>query len=429
MNVPVIASSILQRYPSQVAGLDLDSFFDSLNLQSDKAANFTLASGAVSQWNDLSPAGRNATQGTAANRPAYNSGNISFDGVNDVLNFTEFAAHTFSFYLVYKLNSLATDQYLIGSPVAGAVYLRHYANTNSGLFWHALELTNIFGGVGGQIRYTLWGEDKYQVLSIRRNQGTNIAKVNGRTLARSGFTGGATVVQRFAHLGKGASAFGNAIIKAACISSEYFDDETDAEITDALFSRYALPEVSDSIVGFGDSITFGQGATPNTSSGWLNLLGTLKGKTIKNLGLSSSWLTNGGAVATGIGRWNTEIAEKPYSDTICILYGTNDSNFSVSASLFESNLRTIVNGFIDLGYAANKIFIGTVPYKVGDATAAVTQGYNVRITNICSDLGLSPPADVYNQMKAVGDSCMVDNLHPNNTGHLIIRDAFAAIMP
>ena len=65
-------------------------------LDASDASTVTTVSGAVSQWNDKSGNARNATQTTAANRPAYttaglNSLNvITFDGSNDHL------VHSFS---------------------------------------------------------------------------------------------------------------------------------------------------------------------------------------------------------------------------------------------------------------------------------------------------------------------------------------------
>jgi hypothetical protein len=54
-------------------------------LDAADASTITTVSGAVSQWNDKSGNGRNATQATAANRPNYSANTISFDGSNDSL--------------------------------------------------------------------------------------------------------------------------------------------------------------------------------------------------------------------------------------------------------------------------------------------------------------------------------------------------------
>ena len=61
-------------------------------LDAADASTITTVSGAVSQWNDKSENGRNATQGTAGNRPAYSSTGfnsrpgVSFDGTDDFMS-------------------------------------------------------------------------------------------------------------------------------------------------------------------------------------------------------------------------------------------------------------------------------------------------------------------------------------------------------
>jgi hypothetical protein len=60
-------------------------------LDASDSATVTTVSGTVSQWNDKSGNGRNATQGTAGNRPTYTTAGqnglnvITFDGQNDWL--------------------------------------------------------------------------------------------------------------------------------------------------------------------------------------------------------------------------------------------------------------------------------------------------------------------------------------------------------
>jgi hypothetical protein len=68
-------------------------------LDAADATTVMTVSGAVSQWNDKSGNGRNATQSTAGQRPAYNetinSKNvITFDGIDDTLNTASFTFST-----------------------------------------------------------------------------------------------------------------------------------------------------------------------------------------------------------------------------------------------------------------------------------------------------------------------------------------------
>src|SRR5690606_11965165 len=153
---------------------------------------------------------------------------------------------------------------------------------------------------------------------------------------------------------------------------------------------------SDAVVGFGDSITVGQGATTPLTGGWLSLLSNLAGKPRKNFGISGSRLTVYDE-NSGVTRYKTQVIERPYSDTICILYGTNDVE-QVSGDEFQAALETVLDGFINAGYSKTKIIVGTIPYRLGDDASAQVADFNARIVNVCAELGLPSPADVYNSM-------------------------------
>jgi hypothetical protein len=85
----------------------------SLWLDAGDASTITLNSTTVSQWNDKSGNGRNATQGTAIQQPTYTSnsqngyGIISFDGSNDNLDISSTTVITsgnanFGVFVAYK---------------------------------------------------------------------------------------------------------------------------------------------------------------------------------------------------------------------------------------------------------------------------------------------------------------------------------------
>ncbi|MFM6604596.1 MAG: hypothetical protein ACKPH3_11045 [Dolichospermum sp.] len=68
-------------------------------LDAADSSTITLNGSTVSQWNDKSGNGRNATQATAANQPAYNETQnglrvVTFDGTNDTLNTVAFTFPT-----------------------------------------------------------------------------------------------------------------------------------------------------------------------------------------------------------------------------------------------------------------------------------------------------------------------------------------------
>ena len=93
----------------------------SLWLDAGDASTITLNSTTVSQWNDKSGNGRNATQGTALQQPTYTSnsqngyGIISFDGSNDNLDISSTTLITsgnanFGVFAAYKAKA-ATNSY------------------------------------------------------------------------------------------------------------------------------------------------------------------------------------------------------------------------------------------------------------------------------------------------------------------------------
>jgi beta-glucanase (GH16 family) len=85
----------------------------------------TVVSGAVSQWNDKSGNGRNATNSTPANRPQYVSGalnglpTVDFDGTSDVLGVGGSGFGVWSFFVVFNAED-ANNSFLNWSWVFGS---------------------------------------------------------------------------------------------------------------------------------------------------------------------------------------------------------------------------------------------------------------------------------------------------------------------
>lgn len=406
----------------------LKTYMDQFNVQSDNPSNFTLVGGTkISQWNDLSPQLRHLTQSTDARRPLYNGGSPLFDGVDDVLQTAaQFQLSTFSFYAVVKSTTIpGTAQGIVGGSTTN--YIGKQTSRQIGL--------DNSGNGGGNLRYILYGDESYMIISYRRTAATISIKVNGRTLIfQSGVPASAN--HNFRFVGSGAFGSGSipwiGTIRAVCISSAYLTDGQDAGVLSQLFQKYALPEADNAIVGFGDSITYGQGATNSFTTAWMPLLAAAKGRPYKNYGIAGTTCSNVAASPNnGQSRWNINISERLYDDYICILYGTNDISAGgvYTATTYETALIAIISGLIAQGYAASKICVGTVPYRLADAFASTIAQYNTKIVSITSTYGLAPWADVYATMKAYGDGCMADGVHPNDIGHQIIANAFNAVLP
>lgn len=114
-------------------------------LDAADASTVTTVSGAVSQWDDKSGNGRNATQIAAGNRPAYTSGGLNslnvltLDGTDDWLSLPDTTNPT-------------------GSNAVFAVYVPQLTGVSGGIiarayYWGSWYLTT--GNTGTSIRYNI----------------------------------------------------------------------------------------------------------------------------------------------------------------------------------------------------------------------------------------------------------------------------------
>lgn len=396
----------------------LNLYADKLNLQADKAANFVTSGGLISQWNDLSPSANHATA-TLTARPTLTGLNPTFNGTANYLTLTtEFQATVFSVYFVIKNSATGT----LKVPIGGVSVANTYVS-----FGQNLGQMNFISGANS-FQTNCWGDEFYQVISLRRNGSTWVAKCNGRTLQILSNSWGAAVASVFGYIGRTSGGFyWNGIVKSVVMSSQYLSDSADIGLTNQLFTKYALPESSTAITAFGDSIIYGTGASTRTN-GWAFKLATAKSRAIKNFGISSTPLSNSAAFANnGQDRYATQVVERPYSDTICMMYGTNDISYGYSGANYQAAANAVVGGFVTAGYPTNKIYIVSIPYRQTDALASTVQDFNSRMQTVCTSYGVTF-IDVYTPMKAVGDSLMADIVHPNDAGHQLIADTVAAII-
>lgn len=355
----------------------------------------------------------------------FNTLNLQGSDVNGTDLGVEISLNTYSIFIVAKATSVPVSrQILLGGTSASDFISMEEQATQTRL----LKINNVSSG-GVDRNFRLWGEEYYEVIAIRRNTSTIYAQTNNRELITLDGSSDSNVT-KIGHVGKASDGSNPFIgtIRAVCISSTYLSNDDTEKAIDDLFTRYNLPETSDAIVGFGDSITFGSAASNRLTTAWLPLLAGALSKPFKNFGISGSSLS-GATGDGGLARYGRQIAERPYSDTICILYGTNDVTGGVSSTVYQYALENIVKGLLLYGYTPNKIIIGTIPYQLSDANAATIATYNTVITNVCTLFGLNSPANIYDAMKnGGGDSIMDDTVHPDNTGHQIIADTFENVI-
>jgi lysophospholipase L1-like esterase len=180
------------------------------------------------------------------------------------------------------------------------------------------------------------------------------------------------------------------------------------------------------MVAFGDSYTVGLGAS-SKSNAWAYKVATSLSLVVANAGISGSrFQDTGGDTTSGYSRYARDLVEVVPNDKIFILYGFNDiTQVGASAAQYQTQLDAMIADLIDKGYDPDNIYIGTVPRMYGDANSATVQAYGDAVRAVCTAYGCHC-AEVYAAQVANGGDSLFDgdHLHPNNTGHQVIADAF-----
>lgn len=385
---------------------EFNSRMDQLNLQSYSSSFFTTVSGAISQWNDLSPAARHATQGTAANRPLLTSGVPTFDASNDRLDLaTEIDLTQFTLYIVCKKTSaLATS----GAPFASRTRLDYcqYSNLRQAFFAKA---------AGGFTPYNLGSLENEHVLSIRMNGSTSDFKCNDRFLLNlsNSLTSGSFLIGRIGSTSTGSIPWGGTI-KAMCVVTGNVSDAHHNEHINYLMNKYSIPVASEfGVIGFGDSITQASGLTP-----WINTVGINLGIPWINLGVAGTLFTNySGQVNNGYSRFERQIITRPHTDYIATQYGINDIA-TVSPANFYAQYKPYVQRLKDVGYPEDKIVLNTLTRGTGNQGAAGREGINDMIRLVAQEEN-TLSTDIFALMNAHADPDSLmdpDGLHLNQLG-------------
>jgi len=164
-------------------------------LDAADASTVTTVSGAVSQWNDKSGNGRNATQATPGNRPAYttaglNSRNvITFDGADDWVGL---ASSIFSNQLSFSWYAVATRT----STATQALLTERFDSNNAMVGYIAVDTTSILNRAGGtsssviieQTENTSFPTNSAQILESVQAPTLGTAFRNGTSVATNSST-------------------------------------------------------------------------------------------------------------------------------------------------------------------------------------------------------------------------------------------------
>jgi hypothetical protein len=170
-------------------------------LDADDASTFTYSSGVViSQWNDKSGNGRNATQATVSRQPtrATSPARVVFDGSNDVINTSAtYDGNIFTTFVVCRFSS-TTQQTLIGFGTGGTQIYFPFYDGASGPKTFYLQTDAGFGtfsdtvpasSIEVEIRYDGTGSTKADKMKFRYEGSDRTLSFTGSivtTLARSG---------------------------------------------------------------------------------------------------------------------------------------------------------------------------------------------------------------------------------------------------
>lgn len=178
-------------------------------LDAADAGTITLNGSTVSQWNDKSGNGRNATQATAANQPAFGATLIngkpalSFDGTNDVIfsSSTPVAFSTSaSIFMVATNTGTASEAGGSFDFIGNNNFIDVYSASPTQIRW---EIGNMISGSIGSNTHTVTANTPYILSSAR-----NTSLINGgdqKTFAQTGVV--TTPITASARIGSYFSAY------------------------------------------------------------------------------------------------------------------------------------------------------------------------------------------------------------------------------
>lgn len=396
----------------------IDSVMNVINLKSENDCDFTIVdNNKVSAWKDR--ATPNVwEQLTTANQPTFSDG-VVFDGSNDILTLPQNITLTnYSFYAVVQYLGVNNGSTGNRALIAGLTTRDWFGfgnnftftvNTNS-----SAKRTATLGYKG----------NRPVIICVRKLGDTFTFTINDRVCRQSGtLTVPNTVFGRIGGI-SGLSGFNpNMRIKAIYVTDNVLSDVNHKQIVDSLYVKYNLQSniTEDVIFGFGDSNTVGVG----TPSYLINLASRMN-LAHCNLGISGTRFTNViPQVNNGYDRMYSQIATKPYTDYVSVLYGTNDIASNVSPDVFYNQLNEKISGLIAQGYDPNRICLSSCPYQKDGQNALLLDAYAEKIQLVATNNG-TKYFDLLSATRAVGNACLTatvsDKVHLNALGQSILEN-------
>lgn len=227
-----------------------------------------------------------------------------------------------------------------------------------------------------------------------------------------------------------------------------YDDATNTLATDSVYGQKIKLNVPgtikpDTVYFFGNSITFGVGATSNRYR-WTSLLSYMLGAVEKNFGVSGSTMQKRTPVDPfGVSSVNMQdrLYEIPAygvnSRGIFVSYGQNDYGYTganYTTANFKIDYKVFIDTCIARGWPTNKIFLltpgylgaqGYTNYGLTTGLSAPTRTRHLDFNTAVQELSTENSTnfvDIYNSQLRNDSSILIgpDFLHPNNGGHAMI---------
>jgi hypothetical protein len=190
------------------------------------------------------------------------------------------------------------------------------------------------------------------------------------------------------------------------------------------------------MIGFGDSMTAGSGAS-TTGNRWLNQFNVALGSpTLTNAGIGGTFTQNTPGTDTGLpktdngrDRFLPLFAGLARKQIAVLAYGYNDASVAnnvnyldFSATTFKNDYDQIISGVINLGTPKDRIWIKT-PFWQSDARLLLRgylrsdiEPYNTAVINLAKEFGLRFGDDYYVTTGRT-DYIDPDGTHQNDAGH------------
>ena len=450
--------------PSRISGLT--AWYDASDL-----STITSSSGAVSQWDDKSGNGNHATQPTGGSQPttgtvSVNSFNaIDFNGTshNMILPSGLYSVPNGdnTIFVVQKIDATAATQYSIALDGAGNERLRvcpvdtSNPTMSASNFNQTSSVSNLNVTLSTTVPRILCSVRNGVAVDISADSLFGTAQPAVSFTATSGRIGSSCADLSFLNgVICEVYIYSRALTNAEMnIVGRYLEDKWGAAWVDLIELTPTFGGgITKHLVGFGDSIVYGQGAS-TLQDQWLIHLSSSMRCGYSNKGVSGTVLQNsndsGGSPMANNGRdrYVASLTGSNKRDLCIINYGLNDLRYTASVDFTVANYITdyqeIITGLLGLGYTTGTIVLCS-PYWIPDAgyitgsagftgsNRTIHESYVAAVRELARTNGLKY-ADVYAYMRDNGGAALVsgDNIHPNNAGHKAIATCvmMAALVP